>query len=459
MGTGLKHWILLVDDEESVIHALQRILRREECEILTAKNGEEGLSLLKQAEREFALIISDQRMPGMNGAEFLEKAKGIFPDAVRILLTGYSDSEAVIEAINRGGIHHYMAKPWNNEELLFRVRQALQQFAMIVENRQLLLLTEKQNGELKELNQQLEVKVQERTREVTQKNETLAKVNKELELSLYNTVRAFGSLVEMHNSLLAGHGRRVSFFSREIAQLLHLSEEEVIQIEMAGLLHDVGKLGLPQKILEYEESQWSDEDQALYQQHPRQGQATVQVISKLDQVGKLIRAHHERFNGEGFPDQLVEKDIPLGARIISAADAYDKIVHLNLGIPSSLRKTIQEIRSSQTHLTEEEVFKKAAIMHLKQQAFTEFDPDVVKTFLTYLAAKGIYKNERKVSIEELREGMVLSRPIYSSRGRFLLPHKTILDMGEIAKLKSHYQSESFLDSIYVFVNQEGGSDQ
>jgi len=437
-----KHTILIVDDEESILNSLQRVFHKEGYELITARSGQEGLARLKEEGKEFSLIISDQRMPGMNGVEFLEKAKNIFPQAARILLTGYSDTEAVVEAINKGGIHRYMAKPWNEEELLFHVHQALKQYDLVVENQKLLALTKEQNEELKELNLHLEEKVLQRTSEINEKN-------KELEASLYNTVRAFGSLVEMHNPLLAGHERRVGVLSREIAQALTLPEEESTQIEIAALLHDIGKLGFPQRILEYQEDRWNAEDKTLYQKHPKQSQATVQFINKLDNVGILIRGHHERYDGQGFPDQLAEEEIPLGAKIISVADAYDKIANLRLGLSPSLQETMREIRSTQGHLTENEVWQKVAIEHLKRQSILQFDPDVVKVFLNYLASKGIYKGEKKVGVDDLKEGMVLSRPLYTSWGRFLLPHRATLTKSHIQKLKALSESESLQEMIYV----------
>ncbi len=111
MALKYKHKLLLVDDEESITKALHRIFRREGYEIYTASSGQKGLEVLKEDKKPFSLIISDQRMPGMTGAQFLEKAKKIFPNAIRILLTGYSDMDAIVDAINKGEIHRYLTKP------------------------------------------------------------------------------------------------------------------------------------------------------------------------------------------------------------------------------------------------------------------------------------------------------------------------------------------------------------
>jgi response regulator RpfG family c-di-GMP phosphodiesterase len=161
-----KHTILLVDDEESITKALRRLFRTTGFKIITALSGQEGLSVLEKAEEPVSLIISDQRMPEMSGARFLEKARTIFPDAIRFLLTGYSDMDAIVDAVNKGEIHRYLTKPWNDDDLIVQVKQAIKQYELVLENRRLNQLTIKQNKELSELNEDLEQKVIDRTRKI-----------------------------------------------------------------------------------------------------------------------------------------------------------------------------------------------------------------------------------------------------------------------------------------------------
>ena len=187
MSLEQKHTLLFVDDEVSITKALQRLFRREGYYILTASSGQEGLALLGKAEKPVSLIISDQRMPQMTGAQFLEKAKEIFPDAIRFLLTGYSDMDAIVDAVNKGEIHRYLTKPWNDDDLLLQVRQGLDQYELVLENRRLLVLTNKQNKELSELNKDLEKKVEKRTQEIREKNESLKEANIKLEKSFMDT--------------------------------------------------------------------------------------------------------------------------------------------------------------------------------------------------------------------------------------------------------------------------------
>ena len=446
MALKYKHTLLLVDDEAPITKALQRTFRKDGYTIYTAASGEEGIERLQGAEKPFSLIISDQKMPGMNGAQFLEKAKKIFPRAIRILLTGYSEMDAIVDAVNKGEIHKYLTKPWNDEDLLLQVRQSLEQYELVAENRRLLALTGRQNAKLRDLNKHLEEKVAERAKEIIDKNEELSRLNKELESNLYNTVQAFASLVEMHNPLLARHGRRVSTISRELAELLGLNEREATQIEIAALLHDIGKLGLPARLLQCEEDKWSQKDRALFRNHPQEGQATVQFIDNLGHVGLLIRSHHEQYDGQGYPDQLAEEEIPLGARIIAVADAYDKIVNLNIDMKGQSGSVGRQRQAS----IKPEALEESAILHLKQHGFTRYDPDIVKVLLNLVKTKGITcVAEEEVSIQDLREGMVLSRPVYSSSGKFLLSRNARLKEDYIAKLKELQRDDPIMDGIYV----------
>ena len=446
MSLKYKHTLLFVDDEESITKTLRRVFRNEGYEIHTASSGKEGLACLKEADKPFSLIISDQRMPGMSGSQFLEEARKILPNAMRILLTGYSDVEAIVDAINKGGIQRYLTKPWNDEDILFQVRQTLEQYELLVENKRLLKLTKEQNDELTDINKNLEEKVEQRTEDIIRKNKELGRLNSELEANLYNSVKSFSSLVERHSPLLMGHGRRVAFLSQEIAQFLNLEQNDIVQIEIAGLLHDIGKLGFPEKLLMYKEKEWTPGDKELFRKHPLYGQETVHFISNLDHAGLLIRSHHERYDGGGYPDQLTEEEIPLGARIIAVADVYDKIVNLQIDVENTIKKTKLE----NTNLNDEEILQKAAVSYLKKESFLNYDPDVVKALLNILKSGGaIYGEEKRITIDELKEDMTLSKPLYSSSGRFLLPQKAILTKDFISRLQLIHGVDPITEDIYV----------
>ncbi len=439
--------ILLVDDEAAILKALQRLFRRSGYRILAANSGREGLEVLEAEKASVALIISDQRMPEMNGAQFLERAKMIVPDAIRFLLTGYSELEALADSINKGEIHRYITKPWEDGELLTLARQAVDQFQLKKENQRLTELTRKQNEELSEFNKKLEQKVLERTQALREKQ-------KELEASLYNSVRSFASLLNVNASTLGKHGRRVSIISRKIAEQMKLPEESITQIEIAALLHDIGKLGLSPSLIDGTPKTWTEEERRQYDNHPVQGQHVVQFINKLGLVGMMIRGHHERYDGQGFPDGLMEAKIPLGARIIAIADTYDRIVNFRQDADFLIQNYLSSLRGTQDLPGEQELLQKAAIHDLKQQAFTHYDPDLVKILLTILDRKPDQKKlavetEQLVAIGELKAGMVLSRALYSLKGHFLLSKNVKLQPEHIPKIKALYEMRLVEEKIAV----------
>ncbi|MDY6852526.1 MAG: HD domain-containing phosphohydrolase, partial [Thermodesulfobacteriota bacterium] len=247
-------------------------------------------------------------------------------------------------------------------------------------------------------------------------------------------------------------GSRVSALSRQVAVSLGLDEKDIVNIEIAGFLHDIGKLGLPKKIIDYNQQTWDEQEWALYQSHPEEGQSIVRFINKLDQVAILIRAHHERYDGGGFPDQLNEEAIPLGARIITVVDAYDRIANLKLNTQIYLDEYLKEKKLAAEQLPEEELTRQAAINHLKRGAFSIYDPDMVKAFLDVLKKTGVKNRmEKKLALDNLREGMVLSRSLYSRKGRFLLPHDTALTKEHIHGLKNIKPSDPVAIPVYVIV--------
>jgi len=166
-----KHTVLLVDDEEGILNSLRRLLRKEGYQLLTASSGAQGLRILE--ENDVHLVISDQRMPQMSGTEFFAKVKERYPDAIRIILTGYTDVDSITESINRGHIYKFFLKPWNDQSLKLEINQALDQYDLIQSNKRLHEKVMEQNEELKKTNENLETLVKERTMELEIQNQAL----------------------------------------------------------------------------------------------------------------------------------------------------------------------------------------------------------------------------------------------------------------------------------------------
>ena len=191
--------LLLVDDEPAILSALRRLLRPEGYTLHLAESGHAGLELLEREKVD--LVISDMRMPEMDGAQFLEQVRLRWPDITRLLLTGYADISSTIDAINRGEIYRYISKPWVDSDLMLIIRGALESARLRNENQRLLELTQRQNAELTELNASLEDKVKQRTQEIEQINDFLNLANEQLKQNFLTSIKVFSNLMEAARGL------------------------------------------------------------------------------------------------------------------------------------------------------------------------------------------------------------------------------------------------------------------
>lgn len=175
------HTVLIVDDEEMVGKAIGRLLKKIGVKYVYLDSGTEGLKRLETTQKPFSLILSDQRMPGMPGSEFLEKAKKIAPNTIRYLITGYSDVDAITDAVNKGAIHRYVSKPWNSKTLIETIQSGLEQHELIMENHRLFTLAKNQNTKLYQLNLQLKKSTEKHKLKITQLDDEIQQLNARLE--------------------------------------------------------------------------------------------------------------------------------------------------------------------------------------------------------------------------------------------------------------------------------------
>src|SRR3569832_1963477 len=308
--------ILCVDDEANILSALRRLFRPKGYQILTASGGAEGLRILE--EKSIDLVISDMRMPEMDGAEFLGKVAAKWPWVIRVLLTGHSDISATVDAINKGKIYRYISKPWEEADLKLTVQGALEQRFLEQERRRLEKLTYVQNEELQELNARLEDKVAQRTQE-------LATANEALHANHMLTIKGFSNMIEAREPLLAGHSQRVADMSKRLASKLGMNAPQVQELCHAALLHDIGKIGLPDHLLTKPNEELKNGELERVRSHAVTAQSILMALDALHEVGLIIRSHLEHFDGTGFPDALKGEAIPLASRILAIANDYDAL--------------------------------------------------------------------------------------------------------------------------------------
>lgn len=320
----MNYKILIVDDEEANLRLLERLFRRE-YQVVTATSGAAALELLKM--HEFALIISDQRMPGMTGIEFLRRAAEMRQHTVRIILTGYTDVNALVEVINSGVVYKYVAKPWVNEDLQQTVVRAVEHYETIKRRYELTV----DNGRLSDqVNQMKKV-----------------------------CVRLIGDALDLKDSLLHEHSQRVSGYAAAVGRRLNLDVSELEQLSLAAFLHDVGQIGVPNEAAR-KNSPLTDEERRASERLFERGVQMLSSIPDMSKIAAAVRYHTEHFDGTGFPGNLASEQIPLFSRIIAVADAYDK---MTAG------------RVSSELLTHEKAIEK-----LCDEAEKQFDRSVVEAF-------------------------------------------------------------------------------
>lgn len=402
--------VLCVDDEINILAALKRVLRGDGHVVLTATTGAEALEILERLPVD--LVISDMRMPGMDGAQLLEQIHLRWPLVVRILLTGFADMDSTVAAINLGRIFRYVHKPWDEQDLLASVREGLGRLALQREKYRLEVLVQGQNEALKELNARLEERVQARTHD-------LAQAHDQLQRHYLKSIKVFSNLLELRGAQFAGHGRRVAETARDMARKMGLSEEQVLQIFVASLLHDIGMIGMSENMLNKAAERYNFEEMSIYRKHTLQAEQSLMALEDMLPLMPVIRSHHECFDGSGFPDKLIGELIPLGARILALADAFDDLQN---GHATYSRQNAADARKT-----------------LSMGRGTRFDPVVLDAFMK-LTEPQRPTTPPTTSIA-LKPGMVLLADLNSSQGMLMLAAGHALSASLIDRLRDFEQRQ------------------
>ncbi len=415
--------LLFIDDEANILAALKRLFRPLGYNILTAESGAEALVILEKEAVDLA--ICDMRMPNMTGAEALEQMRLKWPDVVRILLTGFSDLSSTIAAINRGEIYRYISKPWEDNDIVLIVRDALERKHLLAEKQRLEALTLRQNETLKELNAGLEDKVRQRTEELHDALEQLKK-------DYFATIQVFANLMELRKGAMAGHSRRVAQLCRNIAHKMGLSDTDTHNIETAALLHNVGKIGLPDRLLDKPYMELSYTERTEFDRHPLRAAATLMALEPLRKASELIRNHREHYNGVGNTSGLHGESLPLGARILLIASDYDA---LQQGLISHDRFSPEQ-----------------ALDMIVSGSNVRYDPIIVDAFremMSHVSGYAQVETEFLVNSAQLYAGMLLTRDVVTGNGMLLLLKGSALTDEHIREIREFEQAAGEQLTIYT----------
>ena len=329
--------ILVVDDEEPIREIVASMLGTAGYTCKQAGSGMEALAVLNSGE-DFELMLSDLMMADLDGIGLLERTKEKYPDMPVVMVTAVHDISVALAAI-RNGAYDYLLKPFEREQLLNTVSRALENRRLKVENRN--------------YQTNLESLVLERTKQ-------WQTAMQNLERSYDITLEALGDALDLKDAETEGHSRRVTLFTIAIAQALGLPREQITIIARGAFLHDIGKMAIPDKILN-KPGKLEPDEMLIMKEHAYHGYQIVKKIPFLAEVAEIVYSHQEWFNGEGYPRHLRGEEIPLGARIFSVADTFDAI---------TVDRPYRPAQSAQAARTEIEKF-----------SGRQFDPEIVKVFL------------------------------------------------------------------------------
>jgi response regulator RpfG family c-di-GMP phosphodiesterase len=314
--------ILIVDDEPCVRQLLAEVLSQDGYECIAAENGRAALDHL-QHER-IPIIISDIRMPKLDGLDLLREVKKRYPFTEVIMATAVNETNRAVEAM-RLGAYDYVVKPFDVRAVSASVRRALERRRLLLENR--------------EYHERLEEKVREKTSELVEKNV-------QLRLLFLNTIESLVYTLEAKDKCTEGHSRRVSEMAGFMARTLQFSQEQVERIRLAGVLHDIGKIGVREECLN-KSGRLTEEEYDEIKRHPLISERILKPIEALDDILPIIRHHHERYDGKGYPSGLMGEKIPMGSRILAIVDSYDAMISDRpYRSALSIQKTLEEIQAN-----------------------------------------------------------------------------------------------------------------
>jgi len=321
--------ILIVDDEEAVRKLLKQKLSGEGYECWEAGSANRALDILRDNTVE--LVILDIKMPGKSGAQLLPEIRASYPDTMVIMATAITETSTAVYCM-RLGAYDYITKPFNLDEVSLSVGKALEKRRLELENR--------------DYQQHLEQRVKEQA--------------KKIRVSFLNAITALAYALEAKDRYTSGHSQRVAEMSVAIARELGLPPDRIDSIRLAGQVHDIGKIGVREAVLN-KPAKLTDKEFNQIKRHCEIGEHILSPIVDDEEILNMVRHHHERYNGIGYPDGLSGEQIPLGARILAVADAFDAMTS---------ERPYREAMSAEE-----------ACAEIERGKGTHFNPEVVEAFL------------------------------------------------------------------------------
>jgi putative two-component system response regulator len=350
LQTEKKRSIFIVDDEAPIRKVLKTHLTREGYDVIESSGGNKVFDHLHS--NKFDLVISDIRMPEVDGSEILDHVTKEYKTTPIIMLTGLTDINTAIDIMRRGAFD-YITKPVKKAELMSTIDKALTHKDLLERNEEL----ERQN---KDYQLYLEDKVKERTKELTERSHELKDAYKLLKEINIQFVQTMAEAIEAKDEYTRGHCDRMRIQCLRIGELMGLSVEDLETLEYATILHDLGKIGVKETILN-KPGKLTEEEFAEIREHPAKGEKILEGITHMSTAAKIVGSHHENFDGSGYPNGIKGEEIPLSSRIIAVADIFDAMYSSR---PYRKKLTLD-----------------AVLDEIRKVSGKQLDPDIVEVFL------------------------------------------------------------------------------
>ena len=411
--------ILVLDDDESVLRVIEEQLKWEGYRVVTSTSAK--LALEHLATTAFSVIICDQCMPDMLGLDFLAKARELRPSTSRMLITGVLSLDTMIDAINRGEIFRFIAKPWLRAELLATVKNGVNRFELHEANHRLHSEAVRLNEKLMFANAELQAKFQE----LVDQKQSLDSANGALKTNFDQSLELCYRITNTFYPLIGQHTKAVVEICRRMADTKHFTDDEKHVLIVSAWLHDIGLIGFDRDLLHKyftHPSALSRDEMSTLKNHPAYGQTLASFVDELRTVGETIRAHHEQFDGKGYPDGLSGESIPWTARSLAVAVYY----------------------------VESTTGKQQTIDSIVKESGKRFDPEAVRLFFKVTQIAELPQTIREILVSELAPGMRLAKGIYSPSGLLLVAEGQDLNPTTIAKIKNHHMLTSVTQRLLVY---------
>lgn len=411
--------ILSIDDDPLILKVLEDLVTRSGYQSVTTASADEALR--HALDRKFAVVIADHNMPDMMGADLLQRFAQIQPSASRILITGIKSLDIVTAAVNSGEIFRFVTKPWISAEMMATLHNAVQRCELIEANRSLERTTLELNQKLSDANARLEKQL----RELEAGKRELDISHEALKTNFSRSLELCQRILTTFNPLLGEQAKVALKIAQIMAETHYFDEEQKHVLEVSARLCDIGLAAVPPGFMMAVQNNLADtppELKTVFQNHTIHGQTLASFVDLLKPVGDTIRAHHERYDGKGFPDGLAGEMIPWPARCLAVI-----VYYATCGLPHE-----------------------QAVDRILEQSGSAFDPDATRLFLRCAQATTLPRLVREVMVDELAVGMQLASGIYSPTGVLLVAEGYHLDENTIKKIRNYNASSLLLRQLLVY---------